>query len=160
MQGCELAQGFGIARPMPPQEFLIWANDWKPDERWVAWQNCIASPMAIQWLFAIVEHNAWVKALNHYIEEGYGHPPVLDAHLCRFGLWFDRDIRGKFDQELWFEKIDSLHQQLHKVGTKVVNFSLAKKEKSVSRAMDQIDGIHQEMVALLYERIYCEEILT
>jgi diguanylate cyclase (GGDEF)-like protein len=32
--GCELAQGYGIARPMPANEFPQWATDWKPDLRW------------------------------------------------------------------------------------------------------------------------------
>lgn len=29
--GCELAQGFGIARPMPAKDFLPWMQSWKPD---------------------------------------------------------------------------------------------------------------------------------
>jgi EAL domain-containing protein (putative c-di-GMP-specific phosphodiesterase class I) len=31
--GCELAQGYGIARPMPPAAFLAWARGWHPDSR-------------------------------------------------------------------------------------------------------------------------------
>jgi EAL domain-containing protein (putative c-di-GMP-specific phosphodiesterase class I) len=33
--GCELAQGFGIARPMPAHEFPQWAAAWKPDALWL-----------------------------------------------------------------------------------------------------------------------------
>jgi diguanylate cyclase (GGDEF)-like protein/PAS domain S-box-containing protein len=29
--GCELAQGFGIAHPMPAKDFLPWMQSWKPD---------------------------------------------------------------------------------------------------------------------------------
>jgi EAL domain-containing protein (putative c-di-GMP-specific phosphodiesterase class I) len=32
--GCELAQGYGIARPMPPEDLPAWAANWKPDARW------------------------------------------------------------------------------------------------------------------------------
>lgn len=32
--GCELVQGNGIAKPMPPQEFLAWAAQWRPDPGW------------------------------------------------------------------------------------------------------------------------------
>jgi EAL domain-containing protein (putative c-di-GMP-specific phosphodiesterase class I) len=32
--GCDLAQGYGIARPMPASEVPIWVADWKPDDNW------------------------------------------------------------------------------------------------------------------------------
>jgi len=32
--GCELAQGYGIARPMPPDELPGWIKQWKPDPMW------------------------------------------------------------------------------------------------------------------------------
>jgi diguanylate cyclase (GGDEF)-like protein/PAS domain S-box-containing protein len=32
--GCELAQGYGIARPMPPDQLPAWVTNWKPDAAW------------------------------------------------------------------------------------------------------------------------------
>jgi EAL domain-containing protein (putative c-di-GMP-specific phosphodiesterase class I) len=32
--GCELAQGYGIARPMPAADFPGWADRWRPDAAW------------------------------------------------------------------------------------------------------------------------------
>ena len=32
--GCELAQGYGIARPMPASDIAEWAAEWKPDDAW------------------------------------------------------------------------------------------------------------------------------
>jgi len=32
--GCELAQGYGIARPMPPDQLPAWATTWQPDVAW------------------------------------------------------------------------------------------------------------------------------
>jgi diguanylate cyclase (GGDEF)-like protein/PAS domain S-box-containing protein len=34
--GCELAQGYGIARPMPPDKMPAWVARWQPDEAWTA----------------------------------------------------------------------------------------------------------------------------
>jgi EAL domain-containing protein (putative c-di-GMP-specific phosphodiesterase class I) len=33
--GCELAQGYGIARPMPAQEFPLWVKNWRSDPAWL-----------------------------------------------------------------------------------------------------------------------------
>ena len=34
--GCELAQGYGIARPMPASELPAWVAQWRPDAAWSA----------------------------------------------------------------------------------------------------------------------------
>jgi diguanylate cyclase (GGDEF)-like protein/PAS domain S-box-containing protein len=37
--GCEFAQGYGIARPMPAEQFPAWAATWKPDAAWCVTQT-------------------------------------------------------------------------------------------------------------------------
>lgn len=32
--GCELAQGYGIARPMPAEQMVNWIATWQPDAAW------------------------------------------------------------------------------------------------------------------------------
>jgi EAL domain-containing protein (putative c-di-GMP-specific phosphodiesterase class I) len=34
--GCELAQGYGIARPMPASDVPMWLKNWKPDVAWLS----------------------------------------------------------------------------------------------------------------------------
>lgn len=35
-QGCDLAQGYGIAKPMPACDIPTWISNWKPDINWLA----------------------------------------------------------------------------------------------------------------------------
>ncbi len=34
--GCVLAQGYGVARPMPASDFPAWLSNWRPDAAWIA----------------------------------------------------------------------------------------------------------------------------
>ncbi|MDP2811182.1 MAG: hypothetical protein Q8O34_13650 [Rhodocyclaceae bacterium] len=34
--GCDLAQGFGIARPMPAEQIPDWVHSFQPDPRWAS----------------------------------------------------------------------------------------------------------------------------
>ncbi|MDZ4152514.1 EAL domain-containing protein, partial [Methylicorpusculum sp.] len=37
--GCELAQGYGIAKPMTASELQPWIKTWRPDPSWAAWNQ-------------------------------------------------------------------------------------------------------------------------
>ncbi|MBZ4193937.1 MAG: EAL domain-containing protein [Candidatus Contendobacter sp.] len=49
--GCELAQGYGIARPMPAEQLPQWSATWRPDPAWsdgVAFSGYSQSPQSPQ----------------------------------------------------------------------------------------------------------------
>jgi diguanylate cyclase (GGDEF)-like protein/PAS domain S-box-containing protein len=58
--GCELAQGYGIARPMPGTEVPAWCLSWRPDPAWVKVRP--VSREYLQRLFASVAHRKSANA--------------------------------------------------------------------------------------------------
>ena len=109
--GCQLAQGFGIARPMPGDELPDWAANWKPDPRWA---NVSAiDPEHFPLLYAGVEHRAWIGAISEYLHGKRHMPPLMDSHLCRFGAWLDDEASAGRGDRAGFQAIDALHQRLH-----------------------------------------------
>lgn len=45
--GCELGQGYGIARPMPAEAMVAWAAKWAPDPSWRTAVRRLRSAMAV-----------------------------------------------------------------------------------------------------------------
>ncbi|HRH81207.1 MAG TPA: EAL domain-containing protein [Thiobacillaceae bacterium] len=110
--GCELAQGYGIARPMPPEALPDWVKQWRPAPSWVSVRSLSHSALSI--LYAGVEHRAWLRGFEKYLNGERGAPPAMDGRLCRFGQWLETArTRTGSPAGAQLAKIDTLHTQLH-----------------------------------------------
>jgi len=109
--GCESAQGYGIAHPMPADELPGWAAAWRPHSAWIDLPS--ASHNDLPLLFARVEHRAWITALEHYLKGQREKAPTLDLDRCRFSAWLDTEKRTRHGAWPAFQTVDSLHQQIH-----------------------------------------------
>jgi len=109
--GCEQAQGYGIARPMPAADFPGWAAGWRSDP---AWRDLPAvSRDDLPLLFASIEHRAWIAALGNYLKGDRETPPPLDPRQCHFGQWLDAKGLLRYGTRASFHAIEALHRQAH-----------------------------------------------
>ena len=107
--GCELAQGYGIARPMPAAQFPVWARTWRPD---TAWSN--RAPIDrddLPLLFASVEHRAWVMAVEDYFQDDTSAslPQAIDQ--SRFGTWLKTKGLARYAEQPDFQVAERLYQR-------------------------------------------------
>ena len=115
--GCELAQGFGIARPMPGADVPAWAAAWHPDPVWL--DHDAVSRDDLPLLFAGVEHRAWIVAFEAFIRGKREAAPPEDQ-LCRFGRWLNGDCQLRHGQQPTFQAIERLHRQVHLLAEKML----------------------------------------
>ncbi|MCX8085956.1 MAG: EAL domain-containing protein [Rhodocyclaceae bacterium] len=114
--GCELGQGFGIARPMPAAEVPGWVADFKPHPAW-------AASLAFQWrredfpLFASeIEHTHWLAQIERLLAgDGHVPPPELDARQCRFGRWYYGKGQARYGNEPGYRQLEPLHDEVHRL---------------------------------------------
>jgi diguanylate cyclase (GGDEF)-like protein/PAS domain S-box-containing protein len=109
--GCEHAQGYGVARPMPADRIPAWASSWQPDVLWKQAQVVPHDTLPV--LNACVEHRAWVNALEAYFTGERETPPPLHPDHCNFGKWL-RDASLLHPQSVQLlQTIDSAHRVFH-----------------------------------------------
>lgn len=142
--GCDYAQGYIIARPMPAHEMIAWANAWHPDATWINKQPVSRDDRPI--LFAGVEHRAWVAAMTAFLKGGNETPPAMNPHQCRFGQWLDTDGLARHQTKPAFQAIHTLHHQIHILSAKLLALHTQGKN---AEALTRLGELHTLRDALL-----------
>jgi len=139
--GCDLAQGFGIAASMPARELRAWAAAWRPDSHWAEVPVVRAENRPV--LLAVVEHRAWLGALEANLQGRRAAPPPLDAGVCRVGIWLEDEKRSSRGTDSAVLSIESLHRQVHELAAEIV--------------ASQSDGTNPEGLAHLRQLHYLQD---
>ncbi|MCH8180869.1 MAG: EAL domain-containing protein [Proteobacteria bacterium] len=109
--GCELGQGYGIARPMPAEAIPAWVASWRPDARWLNLPSFQREDVPM--LIAEVKHRAWVSAVMDFLDGHRQEPPTLHVQQCCFGQWLHGEARGSLPPHPALDAVDALHDRIH-----------------------------------------------
>jgi diguanylate cyclase (GGDEF)-like protein len=143
--GCEFAQGFGIARPMPAEEIPNWVAQWRPDPRWKQVKPMSATNR--QMLYAGVEHSAWIAAFEAFLQGKRITPPALHAHQCRFGAWLDAEGRALSTLPSELQTIHLMHRQIHELAKEI----FIAHAQEPSRGLSRLPDLHELRDRLLFQ---------
>jgi predicted signal transduction protein with EAL and GGDEF domain len=134
--GCELAQGYGIARPMPAADLPAWTRQWQMDPTWSNVRPVSREDFPL--LFAGIEHRAWIALVETFIKSGQG-VPSLPHQQCRFGTWLAFEGKARFAAHAILPAIELVHQQIHELVADLAD----------AHANVHANGRHAEVSALL-----------
>lgn len=116
--GCQFAQGYYIAKPMPSAAIPQWIATWKPDKAWTK-QNAVPKE-DVPLLFAATKHRAWVHEVQQYLQNKISYISALNAHECRFGKWLHEGEKEQYALQEPFQNLTYLHDAVHLYGTKAI----------------------------------------
>ena len=148
--GCEQAQGYAIARPMPAEAFLDWARQWRAPDAWMRAGQLRRED--IEMLYAASEHRAWVEQLKASVRGGTDTTPETEERACRFGQWLARARSGD-NGTASFDVIDRLHQEIHVLSRELVGAHDQGDWASTDRKLTQLQAFSHEMLTLMQELI-------
>ena len=161
--GCDLAQGYGIAHPMPADALPSWVATWRPEPSWGARRNVCATRDDLPLMYAEVDLRHWVKSIESRVATAKSISSAGDLCEYRFGNWYDGDGRNQYGRSNEFAAIGPLHEAVHSLGNDIIMLCA---DGHIEQARNLLDRLHalrlelaQHLHALLEESVDSRQIL-
>lgn len=116
IMGCEKAQGYGIARPMPANELTQWLNNYEPNQEWLVYANKHRTPKEAKKNLFTLMSKQWENKFVSNIQSSpdvVEHWPILDRHLDHCGHWFKRVRQEQLFDHKDLKRIKEVHTEIH-----------------------------------------------
>ncbi|WP_423185367.1 sensor domain-containing protein [Alishewanella sp. d11] len=108
--GCDLAQGYFIAKPMPASDITAWLANWQMPE---IWQTVpLLNKADLQGLISLAEHRQWYLSAIQNLTQG---KELQATHSpCKLANWLQQPaVQSKYATNPYFQTIKDKHLELH-----------------------------------------------
>lgn len=119
--GCELMQGYALAKPMPTESVSTWLARYTPDPLWRLAAMPRPSRTDFQLLLTEANYRFWV---DRVISRARGvedvEAPSGDYQSCRFGRWYYGEGMRRYARVAGFRQVEALHRRAHELGERLL----------------------------------------
>lgn len=151
--GCQYAQGYGIARPMPGQSVLRWHENWKVEGLWHGLhKEVLGQEMSYDLLVSVYSHRLWISRVRQYFLSGQEtEKPELKATDCQFSRWYKGIGKTRYGKRPSFALIQTKHEEIHEFVETLLNRMDEKKPKQIDRALSNLELQGSQLINLLIQ---------
>lgn len=142
--GCEWAQGYGIAHPMPAAGIPAWMAQWKADPSWKDVDPL--SKKQMKRIYIGVGHRAWARQLSDYVAEKATSIPELEPHRCALGQWVRVTEDSLSFNPTTLKQIKHLHEQVHTLALQVVHLCQSGCREDAQKEMAELERVNEDLV--------------
>jgi diguanylate cyclase (GGDEF)-like protein/PAS domain S-box-containing protein len=157
--GCNCAQGYGIAKPMPADKIIEWTRNYKPAESWSIWSGSEWEMSNLPLVVAQQDHISWIQDIFTALEGReltLSHHELTDHHQCRLGQWYDEHGLKYYGDLPGFREFESIHKNVHSTGHKIIQlYNEGRKEEAVllskellslkSKVLESLNSMQQQV---------------
>jgi len=138
--GCNCAQGYGIARPMPSDSMIDWVDNFSPNESWSIWSNSDWEMSNLPLVVAQSDHIKWIEEIFHALDGhklGLKHRELTNHYECRLGGWYYGHGQKHYGNLKEFQELEAIHVDVHKIGHQIIQlYNDDRKDEAVLLAED------------------------
>ncbi|OUR65641.1 hypothetical protein A9Q79_01220 [Methylophaga sp. 42_25_T18] len=124
VMGCERAQGYAIARPMPANEFIEWLKDYTPNQTWIDCGNTVRTAKELKLKLHALAVDRWESCFEANIRtapEKVDFWPIMFSDKCHCSYWSRRAHHESLFDQACLEKHDRAHEAMHLIANDLLN---------------------------------------
>jgi diguanylate cyclase (GGDEF)-like protein/PAS domain S-box-containing protein len=142
--GCQLGQGYQIARPMPAENVLPWINKWKPCQVWQLQKAYNREDYTV--LFATVEHRAWVRDVERFLFWENTKFPEIDHDACLFGKWLLNEGKTRYGKRPIFISLQRVHEEIHDLAKQLLKLHYKGNHSDAKAGLEKIYTLRDRLL--------------
>jgi len=150
--GCDVVQGYYIARPMPADQVVGWCAAFVPPPVWTQWAQAAWDRTHLPLVLAEYDHLKWVQRLMAAL----GNPAIdmtqaeiVDPQACRFGQWYEQAGKQQYGHLQEYIAIDALHKRIHTVAHTLMQGRDGGEIAAAQQLVDELNGLKSAIVGKL-----------
>ena len=147
--GCELGQGYGIARAMPAHAVPDWTQNWRPDPSWSIWNEHSHPHSSRELVHAEISHRHWVRDVENCILGNSDSLPPMDPALCELGQWISGQASTRYRDHCAFEVLITKHDSVHNQAQQLIDWIAAERHGEATAGLPVLHAQSNELVAAL-----------
>jgi diguanylate cyclase (GGDEF)-like protein/PAS domain S-box-containing protein len=149
--GCQFAQGFGIAHPMPAAQLPAWLDRWHGESRWHALPALVHElPGRHDFGVAVFSHQAWLSQFIACVESRRPlDPPELDHTKCTFERWYRGIGQARYGAHAAYAFLPPKHTRVHELADRIMARLRAGEHEAAVAGLGELRAASAHMVKAL-----------
>lgn len=150
--GCDMAQGYVIAQPMPADKLSQWMQDYQPEIRWLNHARNSLSPqqrlLALmqmqgeQWLQRVIAnlHSSPAEIINW---------PLMNPKRSHFTHWLEQGKQEELFNQFWLDRLKLAYYELFHAAAGLRNQFEENETESARKGIADLQKLYAEVQTIL-----------
>jgi len=146
--GCQVMQGYGIARPMQAKKIPKWIENFSADPRWRVANSHFPMRGDFELLLIEVTHRYWLETVRGKAAGDHLYYPANYAN-CRLSEWCTKTGLPRYGSMPEFRNIDMLHREVHSIAEDFIRCDREKQPELAEKIGKQLAIANEKLVYTL-----------
>lgn len=148
--GCHLAQGYGIARPMPAAQIDDWVVQWYQAEVWRSLAGLLINRENVTLQVAGRSFFGWIEKVVEYLDAPEGELQFdLESHRCPFGSWYQSSGAARYGELSAFHEVGAQHEKAHELVKELVAMAKSGNAEAARQRLPELEALRERAHKLI-----------